>query len=251
MAIPAAWKKVPVTAKYKNLDGSPTKGEVWFKTTRAITVGGEVVLSGTLKVKLDVEGALAIELPSTNDPDLSQTGWTYEVTEKFTGGRAVYAIEVPYDSAGIDLSTAPPMVPVAQLESTLGPRGHSAYEVAVSEGFEGTAEEWLATLGGIPGPSAYESAVANGFVGTEVEWLASLKGDVGNTGDSAYDRAVALGFVGTEAEWLASLEGADGADGADGAEGPAGSDAVWTQITQAEYDALNPPDPDTLYLVIG
>lgn len=32
-------------------------------------------------------------------------------------------------------------------------RGFSAYELAVIDGFEGTLEEWLATLGGIPGPA--------------------------------------------------------------------------------------------------
>lgn len=40
-------------------------------------------------------------------------------------------------------------------------------------------------LKGLPGPrgySAYEIAVNNGFEGTEEEWLASLKGDTGETG---------------------------------------------------------------------
>ena len=34
----------------------------------------------------------------------------------------------------------------------LGPSGLSAYEVAVSEGFEGTVQEWLVSLEGNPGP---------------------------------------------------------------------------------------------------
>ena len=33
-----------------------------------------------------------------------------------------------------------------------GPRGYSAYEVAVQEGFVGTEEEWLASLVGPEGP---------------------------------------------------------------------------------------------------
>lgn len=84
---------------------------------------------------------------------------------------------------------------------------------------------------GIPGPvgsagaSAYEIAVENGFVGTEEEWLASLGGGAGSGADgaSAYEIAVANGFVGTEGEWLASLVGAPGAPGAPG------SDATVTQ----------------------
>lgn len=37
--------------------------------------------------------------------------------------------------------------------------------------------------GGEDGASAYEIAVDNGFEGTEQEWLASLKGDKGDKGD--------------------------------------------------------------------
>lgn len=36
----------------------------------------------------------------------------------------------------------------------------------------------------IQGKSAYEIALLNGFEGTEEEWLASLKGDKGDKGDS-------------------------------------------------------------------
>lgn len=61
-----------------------------------------------------------------------------------------------------------------------GTRGYSAYEVAVLNGYEGTEEEWLASLkgdNGDPGPqgkSAYEVAVDNGFIGTEQEWTNSF-----------------------------------------------------------------------------
>lgn len=32
--------------------------------------------------------------------------------------------------------------------------------------------------------------------------------------------------------------------------GPPGPAGKWVSLTQAEYDALNPPDPDTLYVII-
>lgn len=62
----------------------------------------------------------------------------------------------------------------------VGTRGYSAYEVAVQEGFEGTEEEWLASLVGPIGPkgpegkSAYEVAVAHGYEGSEEEWASSF-----------------------------------------------------------------------------
>jgi hypothetical protein len=36
-----------------------------------------------------------------------------------------------------------------------------------------------------------------------------------------------------------------------GQPGPPGEDAKWARMTQAEYDALNPKDPQTLYVIIG
>lgn len=64
--------------------------------------------------------------------------------------------------------------------------GKSAYELAVENGYQGTLEEWLASLNGSTGQdgkSAYELAVENGYRGTLEEWLASLKGNAGDKGD--------------------------------------------------------------------
>ena len=100
-----------------------------------------------------------------------------------------------------------------------GADGKSAYELAVENGYEGTVQEWLASLvgaDGADGASAYELAVANGYQGTEVEWLRSL---AGANGLSAYEIAVKNGYEGTEIEWLASLVGEAGAAGKDGANG--------------------------------
>lgn len=35
-----------------------------------------------------------------------------------------------------------------------------------------------------------------------------------------------------------------------GPRGPQGESGQWTALTQSEYDALNPPDPDVLYVII-
>ena len=63
-----------------------------------------------------------------------------------------------------------------------GDNGKTAYQVAVDEGFFGTAGEWLTSLIGDPGKSAYEAAVDNGFVGSESAWLDSLHGEDGADG---------------------------------------------------------------------
>lgn len=135
-------------------------------------------------------------------------------------------------------------------------QGLSAYEIAVQNGFVGTAEEWLESL---KGKSAYQIAVELGFVGDEAAFIKSLKGAKGDRGDegqsiydialqngfvgteeqflktlvgkSAYQSAVDQGYPGTEAQWVASLKGAKGDTGAKGEQGVAGKSAfqVWQE----------------------
>ena len=70
-----------------------------------------------------------------------------------------------------------------------GDNGLSAYELAVRLGYNGTLDQWIASLKGEPGLgeqgrtgySNYEIAVRNGFEGNEEEWLLSLKGNDGYT----------------------------------------------------------------------
>lgn len=57
--------------------------------------------------------------------------------------------------------------------------------------------------GGADGKSAYEIAVEYGFEGTEEEWLASLKGEKGDKGDKGD----------TGAQGIPGKDGADGQDG--------------------------------------
>lgn len=102
----------------------------------------------------------------------------------------------------------------------MGPRGYSAYEIAVQNGFVGTEQEWLASLEGPAGPQGMEGPQGDqGPAGP-----AGPAGADGADGDSAYQVAVDNGFVGTEAEWLASLVGPQGPAGAQGIQGPAGAD---------------------------
>lgn len=100
-----------------------------------------------------------------------------------------------------------------------GPRGASAYQVAVAAGYAGSESDWLASLAGSPGDPGAD-------------------GVDGQDGASAYDLAVAAGYVGTEAEWLASLVGPQGEAGADGADGQDGqSVTILTYTDEAAYNA--------------
>jgi len=52
-------------------------------------------------------------------------------------------------------------------------------------------------------------------------------------------------------EWLSVTRVGTGLKGDPGVQGPVGPPGLWTQITQAAYDALTPPDPNTLYVIVG
>lgn len=106
----------------------------------------------------------------------------------------------------------------------------------------------------ITGPSAYEIAITNGFQGTVQDFLDSLRGEDGDqgapgiNGQSAYDLAVESGFVGDEAAWMLSLKGQDGVDGIDGVT----QDATTITFTGLDTsDSSDVTETDTLLAVIG
>lgn len=123
-----------------------------------------------------------------------------------------------------------------------GAAGPSAYQVAVSSGFQGNEAQWLASLvgpQGEPGETGQAGQTgAQGQPGTNgSDGNDGSPGADGEDGLSAYQVAVANGFVGNESAWLLSLKGATGDqgpagnDGQDGAQGPPGDDAdPWTKI---------------------
>lgn len=116
-----------------------------------------------------------------------------------------------------------------------GAEGKSAYDLAVTYGFQGTEIDWLDSLQpingrdgeSIPGKSAYELAVDYGFLGSVADWLNSLHGRHGKDstiagkdgkngestdGLSAFEVARLNGYPGTMTDWLLSLVGKPGKD---------------------------------------
>ena len=111
----------------------------------------------------------------------------------------------------------------------------------MEKGFDGTEEEWLASLKGIAGEqgetgkSAFELAQENGFDGDLAAWLTSLHGEDGKDGKKGADGANGKSafelykesnpeYTGTLEEWLASLVGAKGDKGDKGDTGDTGAD---------------------------
>ena len=114
-------------------------------------------------------------------------------------------------------------------ETTVPRNGLSAYEVAVAEGYEGTVDEWLASLVGPQGPQG-----ATGATGPQ-----GPKGDKGDTG--------ATGATGPKGETGATgPTGPQGETGPTGPQGPAGSDASVTAANITAALGYTPVSPTQL-----
>ena len=131
------------------------------------------------------------------------------------------------------------------VDASRGPRGYSAYEIAVQDGFEGTEEEWLESLQGETGPQGPQGEQGEtgpaGVTDVDVDVSPSSGTPAGTgsvydgtlslhftglKGESAYELAVQEGFEGTEEEWLASLVGPQGPQGIQGIQGEQGIQGI-------------------------
>lgn len=146
-------------------DGVPARGSVLFtpspnyvKNLSALPVP-VTILPATIECNLDTEGYLlgsdntrGVRLVATDDPDNNPTEWTWRVDFRLidqddvpTRGIPRFSFELPSDTT-VDLATLSPVQSADGTFYVVGPRGKSAYEVALDNGFVGTEEEWLASL---------------------------------------------------------------------------------------------------------
>lgn len=118
MVLPTDYDTVPVRGKYVYLDGSPAAGQIRFtgKVIATSTATDTIIIPATITAQLDENGEFAINVPATDDPDISPGNWTYTVEERLTaGGGRTYEIDVPLASKpdGIDLSSVAPVSPAS------------------------------------------------------------------------------------------------------------------------------------------
>ena len=127
MSLPAGWRLVPVTGRFIGVSGVPCVGKVAFRSKQRVVIDGAVIVPDVITATLDVDGMVNAQLPATDDPALSVTGWGYTVLERFVGGGDAYVLPVPYNSDGIDLSTAIRLIAPPYLVSNQGPSGNTLF----------------------------------------------------------------------------------------------------------------------------
>lgn len=94
--------------------GEPAQGSVRFApSVPHLTSSSDqlVIVTRAITQNLDGTGQISVTLPTTDDPDISPTGWVYTVTETFQNGEErSYDIEVPESGTGtIELATVTPV----------------------------------------------------------------------------------------------------------------------------------------------
>ncbi|WP_440571943.1 hypothetical protein [Streptomyces sp. KR2] len=193
--LPEGIPTVTVTGRYLTPDGRPLSGAVVWRAPLLTFADHDVILGGPVTAQLDSTGAFTVTLPATDADGMIPTGWAYAVAEQIAGvaTNRTYAILLPAENPRVDIADLAPTDP--STPTYVAVRGDSAYEVAVEAGFEGTVEQWLASLvgprgatgdrgqTGAPGLDAYEVAVADGYSGTRAQWLTSLVGPRGERGE--------------------------------------------------------------------
>jgi hypothetical protein len=117
--------------------------------------------------------------------------------------------------------------------------------------------DWIKQIQGSDGASAYQLAVEAGYTGTLSEWLDTLKGPQGEPGTpgpagedgQSPELRVNEGWLETrvnDGAWTQLIELSTlGPDNV--VVSPDGSVVSIVALTQAEYDALDAPDPQTFY----
>lgn len=115
MAIPSNWNTVEIRALVIGTDDQPIDGNLIFipRATRIIDAAQlAIVIQREYVVRLNALGQATINLPATDDPDVTPIHWTYEVIEDWKGG-STYDISVPiiYVDSGLDLAAISPVSP--------------------------------------------------------------------------------------------------------------------------------------------
>lgn len=101
-----------LTGTYIRANGDPARGGVLLTPSVAITGPDDVMLSATQRIDLDADGSFEVDLPATDDPEWTPTGWVWQIEERIPGGRT-WAFELTGDADISDL--APVDVPDSYL----------------------------------------------------------------------------------------------------------------------------------------
>lgn len=231
----------------------PVRGKVVFTpNTPLLRHVGDGLLFPTKPVAayLDANGDVSVELMATNDAQLEPMGWTYEVSFVLDNAEISPFHIVVVEGTDVELSDVTPVPPGTALPpSSGGVTDHGAHT-----GRSAADQHPMSAITGLDAALAGKATAAQGAKADAAipSGLVDAKGDlIVGTADNTVTRLPAgtNGHVltldsaeSTGVKWAAPPEG--------GGLAGVGVSTIWAG-SQAAYDAITTPDPDTLYFVTG
>lgn len=123
---PSDFQGCTVEGQYLALDGTAIAGTVTFTPSPSSLLAADdelIIVPRTYQATLDITGAFSITIPASDDPDINPQGWTYAVSENFSGGRK-YNINAP-QGATINLCDVSPVPSSNGAPIWRGPKGEA------------------------------------------------------------------------------------------------------------------------------
>jgi hypothetical protein len=114
VALTPNWNLINVVGTYVDMSGNAMSGTVTFTPNLSVVIAEDPVFKQlivplTVSATLDGTGHFSINLPASDDLDITPNGWTYTVVETFGGFTRTYSITVPVATVGaLDLATVAP-----------------------------------------------------------------------------------------------------------------------------------------------
>lgn len=103
MSLPATVTLIPVHGQIMDIaNGVPASGYVDFFLPAALIDQTSKIVLGPSRIRgaLDLNGEFAIDLPATDDPDLTPVGWQYRVKVRTNIWTTDVNATVPYTTSG-------------------------------------------------------------------------------------------------------------------------------------------------------
>lgn len=128
--------------------------------------------------------------------------------------------------------------------------------ISALDAFGADLSAWLESLA-IPTGSVKGYLRLASIASSSTDWVLFAVSDIESAADHYRVEVAYVAGSGSMTNAIASTvvsfsrAGDIGPQGAQGPIGPQGTAAVWTQLTQSQYDAIGSPEPNVLYLIVG
>ncbi len=189
MPLPSDLQTGRVEGHLVDAAGDAAQGSVTFsmRPLRLVSPGTKtIVIRKPITVALDADGIFGVDLPATDDPDITPIGFTYQVEVQLNGGGSyTQDIAVPVGSV-VDLSATIVVDPATGAAITRGPQGLIGPTATIAVG--ATTQGAPGVLPTVTNVGTPQAAVLDFLLPRGATGLTGLTGPTGaNIGEASLD----------------------------------------------------------------